>query len=131
MASALSSLANATALLQVPVAGTIEDPDTGNISANMEEIPITLYLRQGGATPQDLRGVQVDGDFFDGYAIAPQILDLRVQPGTQGTLSFGSDPPLPCTVASARFAYGNQGVIGSTLQSVLGDKIRITRYRQA
>jgi hypothetical protein len=33
-------------------------------------------------------------------------------------------------VINGRFPYGSTGLIGSTLQQVLGDKIRLARYVQ-
>jgi hypothetical protein len=129
--SALKELANATATFTVPTAGTTTDAATGNIIPNTATVTVTFYLRQGGTSNQDLQGVQVEGDAFDGYAIEPQILDARVKSGVTGTLSFAGDAAAPCIVSRARFPYGSTGLLGATLQSTLGDRISIIRYRQA
>jgi hypothetical protein len=132
MASALASLANATAVFTVVDAGggTVTDPATGNVGPATDTLAVTMYLRQGSVTPADLQGVQVDAEVFEGYAINPQALDARIVTGTQGTLTFASDAASRCSVARVRHPYGTSGLLGSTLQSVLGDKIRIVRYLQ-
>jgi hypothetical protein len=132
MASALASLANATAVFTVVDAagGVVTDPTTGNVSPATETLSVTMYLRQGSITPADLQGVQVDAEVFEGYAIAPQALDARIVTGTQGTLTFASDAAARCSVARVRHPYGTSGLLGSTLQSVLGDKVRIVRFTQ-
>lgn len=130
MASALTALANATASFTVPTTGTTTDPNTGNVEANTEAVAVTLYLRQGSPSKEDLPGIEVDADFFEGYAISPQALDARIKPGTRGTLNFSGQGSQTCEVLSSRFPYGTTGLIGSTVQQVIGDRVRIVRYRQ-
>jgi hypothetical protein len=131
MTSALAGLANATATFNVATVGTTTDPDTGNVLPNTEAVTVSLYLRQGGVSTTDLPGVDADTQVFDGYAVSPQALDARIKPGTVGTLNFAGQGAMPCEVLQARFPYGSTGTIGSTLQQVLGDKLRIARYLQA
>lgn len=130
MGSALAILQNATATFTVPTTGTTTDPTTGNIIPNTTTITVALYLRQGGLSSENLQGVQIEGDTFDGYAITPQILDDRIKSGVQGILTFSSDDPASCSVLRARFPYGGSGLLGSTLQQTLGDRIKLIRYRQ-
>ena len=130
MASALLSLQNAVVVFDVPTVGTIVDQRTGNILPRTERVTISLYLRQGSLTEADVPGVGAATDVFDGYAISPQALDARIVPGVRGTLAFSAQDPLPCELVKAREAYGTTGLIGSTLQQVIGDRIRVVRYRQ-
>lgn len=130
MASALVSLTNASVVFTVADAGTTVDPETGNITANQTDITYTLYLRKSSSAATSLPGVNTVQAAYEGYCINPTALDLRITEGTKGVLSFGSDAPCECIVEDLRFAYGNKGVLGSTLQSVLGDKIRLVRYWQ-
>jgi hypothetical protein len=130
MASALVALANATAVFNVATVGTTVDPVTGNVLPVTETIEVSLYLRQGSLSPNDLPGVDVDADAFEGYAISPQALDARVRRGVRGTLTWAGDAVQPCEVAELRDPFGTSGLLGSTLQQVLGDRIRVIRYRQ-
>lgn len=131
MTSALASIANATAVFTLPTVGTLTDPNTGNITPATEALAVTLYLRQGSTNGSDLPGVDADVEVFDGYAVSPQALDARIKPGITGTLNFAGQGAVPCEVLNSRFPYGSNGLIGSTLQQVLGDKIRIARYVQS
>jgi hypothetical protein len=130
MTSALAGLANATATFNVATVGTITDPDTGNVLPATEALTVSLYLRQGGSSSANLPGVDADTEVLEGYAVSPQALDARIKPGTTGTLNFAGQGGADCEVISSRFPYGSTGTIGSTLQQVLGDKIRIARYLQ-
>lgn len=130
MTSALLSLQNAVVVLDVPTVGTVTDLRTGNILPRTERVTISLYLRQGSLTETDVPGVGSAADVFDGYAISPQALDARIVPGIRGLLTFSADDPMPCELTQARQPYGTTGLIGSTLQQVLGDRIRVIRYRQ-
>lgn len=130
MPSALSAVANAVAEFDVATTGTLVDQTTGNVLPRTETVSVSCYLRQGSPAVTDLAGVNVAGDTFTGYAISPQALDARIVPGTQGTLTFAGQSPARCVVAEARGAYGSSGLIGSTLQSVLGDGLLLIRYRQ-
>lgn len=129
MASALTALANASATLNVPTTGTTTDPITGNVRANVETVTVSLYLRVGTIDPSDLPGLNVEGDILEGYALTA--LDARVQPGTQGTITFAGSSAQRCEILEARTPFGTAGLLGSTLQTVLGDRVRMVRYRQA
>lgn len=131
MASALSALQNAVAVFDVPTVGTIIDQRTGNVLPRTERVTVSLYLRQGSLSETDVPGVGMAVDAFDGYAIDPQALDARISPGIRGLLTFSADDPMPCEVVKGREPYGTTGLIGSTLQQVIGDRIRIVRYRQS
>ena len=130
MASALTALANATATFTVPTTGTITDPNTGNVTAATETVTVSLYLRGGSPRKEDFPGIEIDAEIFEGYAVSPQALDARIKPGTRGTLDFSAQGALSCEVVGSRFPFGTNGLIGSTVQQVLGDRIRIAQYRQ-
>lgn len=127
MTSALSALANATAVFTLPTVGTVEDPDTGNVLPAEETATVTLYLRQGSPQAANLQGVDADLIIMEGYAVEPQALDARVRPGTRGTVTMGGRE-MVCEVLQERFPYGNTGLLGSTLQTILGDRIRLAAY---
>ena len=130
MTSALAALANATATFVVPTVGTVTDPTTGNIVPATETVSVSLYLRQGGSNASDFPGVDTEVETFEGYAINPQALDARIKPGVTGTLNFSGQGAIECEVITSRFPYGTTGLIGSTIQQVLGDRIRLARYVQ-
>lgn len=133
MTSALLSLANATAVFTVPTVGTITDPATGNVVPATETVTVTMYLRSSrGTAPRlsEFPGVGVEDDTLEGYAVNPQVLDSRIVPGITGTVAFAGEASCACEVAAARHPYGGTGLIGDTLQAVLGDKIRLSRYKQ-
>lgn len=131
MTSALTALANATAVFDLPITGTQTDA-YGNIIPNTEQVTVSLYLRQGTLQPTDLEGSGINAvsDVFEGYAVNPQALDARIKAGVRGRITFSADGAQNCAVAQARFPYGATSLLGSTLQQVLGDKIRIVRYGQ-
>lgn len=130
MTSALAGLANATAVFELPTVGTITDPTTGNVLPATETLQVNLYLRQGASSSSDFPGVDSEVETFEGYAVNPQALDARIKPGVTGTLNFAGQGNVACEVIGSRFPFGASGTIGSTLQQVLGDKIRLVRYRQ-
>ena len=130
MTSALSALANATAILNLPTIGTMTDPTTGNVVPATESVTVALYLRQGSTNGSNLPGVDADVEVFEGYAVSPQALDARIKPGITGTINFASQGSVPCEVINTRFPYGSTGLVGSTIQQVLGDRIRLARYVQ-
>ena len=130
MTSALAALANATAVFSLPTVGTYTDPTTGNIVPATETVSVNLYLRQGGNNSSDFPGVDTEVETFEGYAVSPQALDARIKPGVTGTLNFSGQGAVPCEVLGSRFPYGSTGLLGSTVQQVLGDKIRLARYVQ-
>jgi hypothetical protein len=125
MASALAALANASAVFTLPTVGTFTDPYTGNVVPATETVTVSLYLRQGSTNGSGLPGVDADVEIYEGYAISPQALDARIQPGITGTVNG-----MPCEVINSRFPYGSTGLLGSTIQQVLGDRIRLARYVQ-
>lgn len=130
MTSALAALANATASFSLPTTGTVTDPNTGNVTAVTESIEVTLYLRQGSINETDLPGIDAAAIAFEGYAISPQALDARIKRGTIGTLEFSGTAEQRCEVVEVAFPYGKNGLIGGTLQQVLGDRIRLVAYIQ-
>ena len=138
MASALTALKNATVVFTVADAGTTVDPDTGNVLANTTTLSYELFLRKGASVGEGANstltksypGVDTVVAAYEGYCIAPQALDPRITEGTTGTLVFAGQPPEDCKVLDLRFKYGTTGLLGSTLQQVLGDKIRLSRYWQ-
>lgn len=130
MTSALTALANATAVFTLPTVGTVTDATTGNVMPATETVTVTLYLRQGSVNGSNLPGVDADVETFEGYAISPQALDARVKPGVTGTIDFAGQGAIACEVINTRFPYGATGLLGSTIQQVLGDRIRLARYVQ-
>jgi hypothetical protein len=127
MTSALSALANATAVFTLPTVGVITDPDTGNVVPAEETVTATLYLRQGSPQAANLQGVDADTIVMEGYAVEPQALDARVRPGTRGTVTMGGRE-MVCEVLQERFPYGSTGLLGTTLQTILGDRIRLAAH---
>lgn len=130
MASALASLANATIVMALPTAGTVTDATTGNVRAATENVTISVFLRQGQPDRNEFPGVEGYEQFFEGYAINPQALDARIKPGIKGTLSFAGLTSQACEIMAARYPYGTVGLIGTTVQSVIGDRIRVAVYGQ-
>jgi len=128
MPSALSAVANASLTLELPAAGTSVDATTGNVVAAVEPVTFSAYLREGGRSGAGLPGVDTDTITLEGYAISPQVLDARVRPGVSGTLTFAGRPPRRCEVLQDRYPYGTSGLLGGTLQRVLGDRIRLATY---
>jgi hypothetical protein len=128
MSSALLGLANATATFDVVDVGTVEDPITGNIIPNTEQVTVSLFLREGGRNGSGLPGVDTDRLTYDGYAVDPQALDARIQAGVKGLLTFSGKPPARCEVLQERYPYGSTGLIGGTVQRVIGDRIRLAVY---
>lgn len=130
MTSALAALANATAIFTVPTVGTVTDAVTGNVVPATETVTVSLYLRQGSTRASDFPGVDTEVETYEGYAVSPQALDARIKPGVVGTLNFAGQGSIDCEVINSRYPYGTTGLIGSTVQQVIGDKIRLARYVQ-
>jgi hypothetical protein len=128
MTSALSALANATATFKLAAVGTTTDATTGNVLPNVEQVTVSLYLRQGGRSGANFPGVDTDTVTFEGYAIQPQALDARIRPGVEGTLAFAGQAAIRCEVIQERYPYGSTGLLGGTLQAILGDRIRLAAY---
>tara|TARA_R110000868_G_scaffold170954_6_gene406387 strand:- start:485 stop:877 length:393 start_codon:yes stop_codon:yes gene_type:complete len=127
MTSALFALANATAVFILPTVGVITDPSTGNVLPAQDAATVTLYLRQASPQPAGLEGVDTDTIICEGYAVEPQALDARIRPGTRGTVTM-SGREMTCEVLQERFPYGSTGLLGTTLQTILGDRIRLAAY---
>lgn len=130
MTSALAALANATATFSVPTVGTVTDATTGNVIPATETVTVSLYLRQGSTQPSGFPGVDTEVETYEGYAVNPQALDARIKPGVIGTLNFAGQGAVECEVINSRYPYGTTGLLGSTVQQVIGDKIRLARYVQ-
>jgi hypothetical protein len=130
MSSALIGIANATAVFTVPTVGVVTDSATGNVTPATETVTVVLYLKRSTFTPNDLPGVDVDADVFAGYAVNPSAVDARVKRGIRGTLAWAGDASQPCVVSEIGSSFGSTGLIGSTLKGVLGDELRVIRYRQ-
>jgi len=130
MSSALVGIANATAVFTVPTVGVVTDAATGNVTPATETVTVTLYLKRSTFQPNDLPGVDVDADVFAGYAVDPSAVDARVKRGIRGTLVWAGEASQPCVVSEIGGYFGNTGLIGSTLRGVLGDELRVIRYRQ-
>jgi hypothetical protein len=130
MSSALVGIANATAVFTVPTVGVVTDSATGNVTPATETVTVVLYLKRSTFTTNDLPGVDVDADVFAGYAVNPSAVDARVKRGIRGTLAWAGDASQPCVVSEIGSSFGSTGLIGSTLKGVLGDELRVIRYRQ-
>jgi hypothetical protein len=128
MTSALTAVANASCAFYLPAAGTTVDATTGNVLPASETVTYSLYLRQGSRSGAGFPGVDTDTVTFEGYAVSPQALDARIRPGVRGSLTFAGQAAVRCEVIQERFPYGSAGLLGSTLQSILGDRVRITTY---
>lgn len=128
MTSALTAIANASVTLELPTIGTTLDELTGNVLPVMESITVGLYLREGGRSGSGFPGVDTDSITLEGYAVNPQALDARVRPGVHGMLTFAGKPACRCEVLQERFPYGTTGLLGGTLQAVLGDRIRLRTF---
>lgn len=129
MASALSALSNATAVFSLPTVGTVTDA-RGNVVPATETATVTMYLRQTVINDTDLPGIEAEAQALEGYAVSPQQLDARIIRGTTGTLSLSGDTASRCEVVDVGYPYGTAGLIGETVVSVLGTKIRLLRYLQ-
>jgi hypothetical protein len=115
------------------------DPDTGNVMTASETVTAQLFLRvtridgvisrMRGADQSRYPGVDVSDVVYDGYATEP--LDPRVRVGTTGTLVFAGNPSVSCEVTELRLPYGKTGVLGSTLNSVLGERIQLLSIGQS
>ena len=130
MASALASLANASLVLTVPAAGTTTDAATGNVIVNTTTQTLGAYLKQAPPITTAFPGIDVEGDVFEGY-ITSGTPASTVNRGTIGTLAFAGQPAQRCIVLDLNYPYGATGLLGGTLTTALGNKIRLIRYQQA
>jgi len=128
MATALSSLANATATFTVAKAGVVTDNSTGNVLPATESVSVTLFLKSDKITGTAFPGVEVAETVFDGYCLEP--LDPRVQVGTIGSLSFAGEGTFSCEITGLRLPYGSSGLLAQVLNAALGERIQLTSKEQ-
>lgn len=128
MATALSALANATATFQVAAIGVVTDPTTGNVLPANENVTVSLFLKSDRISGTSFPGVEIQETVFDGYVL--ESLDQRVVVGTTGTVEFAGEGVVGCEVTGVRLPYGKSGLIGSTLNAALGERIQLTSREQ-
>ena len=128
MASALTALSNATATFTVAAAGVVTDATTGNVTPATTSVTVALFLKADQVRGTTFPGVEVSEKVFDGYALTA--LDSRIQVGTSGTITFAGEAPLPCEVTGVRLPYGKTGLLGSTLNAALGERIQLAAREQ-
>jgi hypothetical protein len=125
MASALSSVKNATAVFEVPISGVRTDPETGNVTAATRKVTMELFLKAATIGTRTMPGVDVLETVYEGYAVSPMAFEAGIVVGVKGVLSFAQEDPSECEVVELRFSYGNSGLIGGTLARVLGESVRL------
>lgn len=125
MASALSSVANATVTFQVAAAGVKTDPVTGNVVPATKDVTVSLFLKAETVGNRLFPGVDVLDTIYEGYAVSPTAFDAGVVVGTTGTLTFAGEAPAECEVLELRVPYGKTGLIGEILNNTLGQKVRL------
>lgn len=130
MASALRSLANATATFHVATTGVVTDAETGNVMPLTEEVSVELFVKAERSSFTDYPGVDVVETVYEGYAVEPTALDARIVVGTKAALTFGEEAPVDCEVQQLRMPYGTTGVLGATLAQVLGQKVMLVAKAQ-
>ena len=130
MTSALASLANASLVLTLPSAGTTTDSATGNVVVNTTTQTLSAYLKQASPITTDFPGIDVDGDVYEGY-ITSGTPDSTVNRGTIGTIAFAGQAAQRCIVLDLDYPYGSTWLLGGTLRSALGAKVRLIRYQQS
>ena len=128
MASALSALANATATFTVAATGVVTDATTGNVLPASESVTVSLFLKSDKISGTSFPGVEIQETVFDGYAL--DTLDERIVVGTTGTINFAGEGVLPCEVTGLRLPYGKTGLLGSTLNAALGERIQLASREQ-
>ena len=129
MASALSAVANATVVFEVGTAGVKTDPATGNVVPATKQVTVSLFLKAETVGNRLFPGVDVLDTVYEGYAVSPTAFDPGVVVGTTGTLNFAGEAPAECEVLELRMSYGKTGLLGSILNSTLGEKIRLVSRR--
>lgn len=123
--SALLPLANATITFRVAGAGVVTDPDTGNVYPSWAEVQYTAFLKAVNVDPAVYPGVDANGLLYEGYVVSPQNLDPRVGIGSTGNLTFGTASPVKFELLRSRLGYGDMGVLGAQLSSLLGTKVTL------
>lgn len=130
MASALAALANATATISVAGTGVVTDPDTGNVMPAPSSTTLSLFLRAENVSYNAYPGIDVTDTVYEGYAVSPQVIPAGVVLGAEGTLAFAGEAAVSCEVLELRMPYGATGLLGETLRSALGDRIRLVARGQ-
>ena len=128
MASALSALANATATFQVAATGVVTDAATGNVLPATESVTVSLFLKSDKISGTSFPGVEIQETVFDGYAMVA--LDQRIVVGTTGTVNFAGEGAMNCEVTGVRLPYGKTGLLGTTLNAALGERIQLASREQ-
>lgn len=128
MATALSALSNAQATFNVAAAGVVTDPLTGNVIPAEETVQVQLFLKANKQSGVGFPGVEIVETLFEGYAL--DALDPRITEGTSGTLTFAGEDALEVEVVSLRLPYGKTGLLGSTLNAALGERIQLRTREQ-
>jgi hypothetical protein len=131
MASALSALTNAEVVLTVPASGnaTVTDPATGNVRPATTTLTVSLYAKARSSDATVYPGVDAAQVAFDAVAVSPMALDARITRGVTGTLTFDGGT-WSVEVEGVREPYGATGLIGSTLRSVVGDRLTLVARGQ-
>lgn len=130
MASALAALKNASATFQVAQQGVVTDPETGNVKAVETAVTVDLFLKAQNVDYTALPGIELVDTVYEGYALAPQTLPAGVVVGTHGELIFAGEDAVECEVLELRLPYGNTGLLGATLASALGERVRLVARGQ-
>jgi len=128
MATALSALSNATATFKVAATGVVTDPVTGNVKPAEASVQVELFLKANRQSGVAFPGVEVAETLFEGYAL--DALDVRIAEGTGGTLTFAGEAALSVEVVSLRLPYGKTGLLGTTLNTALGERIILKTQEQ-
>jgi hypothetical protein len=130
MASALSAVANATAVFKVATTGVYTDPATGNVLPADKDVTVTLFLKATTVNEVVYPGVNQTTTIYEGYAVSPTAFDPAIGVLSTGTLTFAGESPVPFEVLSLRTPYGKTGLIGTILNSTLGESIKLVARKQ-
>lgn len=125
MGSALTALANATAVFTVAGTGVVTDATTGNVVPVEDQVSVSLFLKANRVTMAGYPGVEIVDTLYDGYTVDPAELDQRVVVGTLGTLTFGGEAAELCEVTALRVPFGKTGLLGSVLEEALGTPVQL------
>lgn len=128
MASALAALQNASATFQVAQQGVITDPETGNVLAVSAAVTVDLFLKAQNVDYTALPGIELVDTVYEGYALTT--LPAGVVVGSRGSLAFGGEAAVDCEVLELRLPYGSTGLLGATLASALGERVRLVARGQ-
>ena len=109
---------------EVPAAGTVVEPDTGNVVANTETNQVGAYLKGENVAEATYPGVNVISTLYEGY-VTSGTLHAGVRVGSTGTLVFAGQAPVECEVLEVRLPYGESGLLGTVLTKAIGTKIKL------